>query len=144
MKYCNVIFNQNLNLNNDRGVRPYYRRMSDGNYIDGNKMYKFKTNISGLKQGDFVVVETAKGFSVAVFVRYDPILDGLKDDQIKYVVCKVDMELYNAEKKADQRKKEIQMEIQQRKAQIEERLMMEMLAEKDPVVADLLKEYESL
>ena len=139
VKYCNVTFD--LDTTNLPTTNIYGRTRG----YNPTKVYKYKTNIQGLKPGDLIVVPTRDTFSLARFIKYAPLLEkGRSNSEVRPIVAKVDLEEYEALLKKERERQEILAEMQQRKAQYEEELMYKMLAEKDPKMAELMERLNSL
>lgn len=137
MRYCNVIFNQTL-----LQERPYLKDLdSIRNYT---KVYTYKTDIKGLRQGDLVVVPTGDSFNLGVFVCYNPILNGIKAETVKPIIQHVDLTEYYNHLEIERKKKELIREMEERRKSLEEKLVYEMLAEKDSTMAMLLKQLNAL
>lgn len=156
LRYCNIVFNQSVTF--PENVGSHFRSHAPTTYVDsinfeyqGNKMYKYKTDLVDLVPGDLVVVTSgmykgnAPEFKVAVFVSYDPIIPPhLKREEIRYIVDYVNTREYSERLYKEQRKKEILNELRAKKEQMEEVLLFKMLAEADPEAQELLKELDCI
>lgn len=137
MRYCNVIFDQTL-----LQERPYLKDLDSIKQY--TKVYTYKTEIRGLKKGDLVVVPTRDTFSLGVFVCYNPILNGIKSESVKPIIQYVNLDEYHNYLELEQKKKELLREMEERRKSLEEKLVYEMLAEKDPTMATLLRQLNEL
>lgn len=137
MRYCNVIFNQTL-----LQEKPYLKDLDSIRRY--TKVYTYKTDIKGLRHGDLVVVPTGDSFNLGVFVCYNPILNGIKADEVKPIIQHVDLLKYYEHLEIERKKKELIREMEERRKSLEEKLVYEMLAEKDPTMATLLKQLNEL
>ncbi|MFD9628654.1 hypothetical protein [Peribacillus muralis] len=111
---------------------------------EGNaKPYNFNTDISTLKRGNLVVVETVLGFQLATVVRY-----ATHGTATKWVVQKVDLtgyrqrelERFKASKLAAAKKRMAERQHQL----IESGTLYRILAKEDALMATLLKEHDEI
>lgn len=137
MRYCNVIFDQTL-----LQERHYLKDLDGIKHY--TKVYTYKTTIRGLKKGDLVVVPTKDSFSLGVFVCYNPILKGVKAENVKPIIQHVNLEEYHNYLELEHKKKELLIEMEERRKSLEDKLVYEMLAEKDPTMAMLLRQLNEL
>jgi uncharacterized protein (DUF1919 family) len=103
------------------------------------KPYDFKTDLD-LKEGDLVVCDTARGYNVGQVV-------GIKESSksaTKWIVCKVDLEAHQKRLEHEKKLAEIKAKMEQRRKKLESLQIYRMLAQEDPEMAKLLKEYEEL
>ncbi|SHI90992.1 hypothetical protein SAMN05444401_1756 [Clostridium amylolyticum] len=109
-----------------------------------DKRYSYFTDIEDLDWEDIVVVETRYGVKTAIFMNYIESNEPAAKKASAWIIQRVDIsELEN--KKAKLRKlQDIKSKLLARKAKVEERQIFEIMAKADPIMADLLKEYDSL
>lgn len=112
------------------------------NFISGSntrKMYSFYTDLE-LKKDDIVVCDTAYGYGIAKVVE-ENILNGQAK---KWIIDRVNIDKHLERLAKEEKIKRIKGKMLQRKKQLEEKAIWEMLAKKDPEIARLLKELENL
>lgn len=106
----------------------------------GSREYHYNTFISGLKEGDLVVVETQHGFAVAQVVRYIR----NSDNAFRYIVQKVELEQYEAQKQKEMQLSFLQAEIEERVNALRQQIELESLAKQDKTLSELLEKFNSL
>jgi len=101
--------------------------------------YDFKCYDKDVKVGDVVVCDTAKGFQTAVVksVRNK----NTNSNNLKDIVCVVDITEFNKRKADNKRKQELANKIRDKAKKIEKEVLYNMLAERDEEFAQLLKDY---
>jgi len=110
---------------------------------DVNKIYYFKTDIEDLNEGDIVVIDSNNKLKLAEVVEADP---KLNENFVvkKWVVDKVDTTKYNERIQKEKRLKELKNKIDKRRKELEEIQILEMLAEKDDEMRQMLNEFKEL
>jgi predicted GTPase len=106
------------------------------------KSYDFFTDIEDLKAGDTVVVDTQNGLQLAkVDMVYTEKTPGRAT---KWVVAKVDLSAHEARLEREKKAAELRKKLEARRKKLEEIAVYRMLAEQDPEMAEILKEYEEV
>lgn len=118
----------------------FYPNSSNDNYT---KTYQFLTDIDNLALGDAVVVDTQKGLTIAYVVGYDE-LSKINDNNIKWVVQKIDLEKYNSILVREEKIKELKQKMEVRRKKLEEIQIFEILAKEDPDMKLLLDEFNEI
>lgn len=111
--------------------------------------YSFKTDLK-INKGDLLVVESSNGYGLCKALS-DSIEKSLKPEAVRlfnkskaWVIDKVDMTSHLLRKEATERRKLILTQLEERKEAMEERIMFEMLAQKDPTAKKLLEELNNI
>lgn len=110
----------------------------------GNKKYSYFTDIDDLDWQDTVVVETRYGTRVAIFMNYLEETSEYAEKASAWIIQKVDFNGVEAKKTKQRQIKDIKAKLLERKSKIEERYIFEIMAQSDPAMASLLKEYDEL
>jgi hypothetical protein len=95
------------------------------------------------RENDYVVCDTAQGLSLGVIV------DACVPDKgaakaTKWIIQRIDMVAHRARMETEKQIQAIQSKLEKCRKQAEERVIYEMLAEKDPEAKKLLDELDSL
>lgn len=147
-RFCRVVFNQHLGLNpEDTRIRMFGGRHTTvlNHKLMEEKTFTYRTDILDLKCGDLVIVPFRDEIVVGVFVKYDPILNkGVNESQIRDLIEVVDLTEYNRKIEIEEQKKELKKAIMQRKEELEEEMLFQMLADKDPVIKEMLEQLTNL
>lgn len=106
----------------------------------GGKEYHYLTNLKDLKKGDLVVVETQHGYAVAQVVRYI----SKSSQAFRYIIQKVDVEAHETFLEKEMKLAYIQAEIEDRAAAVRKRKELEVLAEEDEKLKDLIIDMDKL
>lgn len=93
--------------------------------------------------GDVVLVHCQTGYQLCEVVELN-VLSTFDDDKLAPVVCKVDLSRYCEEVDKAEAAKVLHAQLMQRKKEIEAQMTYDLLAERDPVFAELLKSYREL
>ena len=95
--------------------------------------------------GDLVVVDTQYGFKVVTVTSINPdIKIKAPMGDIKDVVCKVDTKAFYERKEKAERAKNLKKEMDKKVKELQTIAIYEMLAEKDPALSDMLREYKNI
>lgn len=110
------------------------------------KLYTYKCAVEGVKEGDFVVVDTPnEGFRV---VKVVSIIENSYENAIqankasKFIVDKVDMTKYNESKELKEKRRWILNQLAERKKVLEELAVFEAMALKDDQSKELLEQLK--
>ena len=121
-----------------------YQIPSDDEYVADGKQYSFLTTIDDLKNGEFVVVNSAGQLQVARVVQ----TKGLSQNQINrasaWIVNRVDMSAHVATLKKQELVQEVRNKIKQRRDEMEEMVLLKTLAVGDENIRGLLTELAEL
>lgn len=119
--------------------------IADVQFIEGvNKTntYAYACYDASIVEGDVCVVKTANhGFSIAKVVRIRE-----KSDQAitREIVCKADFTAYDKRVANRAKQAELKKRMAERASKLQELSMYTLLAESDPEMAELLKEYKEV
>lgn len=124
----------------------------DGNYrvalvkfIEGSntdRAYEYACYDNNLNVNDTVVVKSANhGFGIAVITNF---IENVGQQITREIVCKADFTAYNNRIAARKRRDELRKDMAKRAAQMQEIALYKMLAQEDPAMADMVKEYTEL
>lgn len=105
--------------------------------------YTYQTDLTDLKRGDIVIVETRYGIEIAQFLRYEPI-SNLNEFELKWIITRIDLKEHK-ERLKKLRDKEILLEKMRklRDSSMELELFSN-LAKLNPQMAELLDQYNKL
>ena len=112
------------------------------------KEYCYKTDIPGLVEGDHVVVKTKD--SILKIVRVTGCIENTFENAeavnlaTSWIVDVIDMKSHNKRQENAERLKYVKSQLEERKAQMEETVMYELLAKSDPAAKALLEEFKTL
>lgn len=126
-KFVNVVFNVS----------------TIGAFTNSDKEYVF-TCFDHVDKGDVVVVDTRYGFQLATVTQ---IMDTIPENRLKGlkdVVCRVDFTKFNIRKERAAKLAEVKQEMDKRVKELQASAIYEMMAEKDQVLAQMLKVYKGL
>lgn len=93
--------------------------------------------------GDVVLVHCQTGYQLCEVVELN-VLSSFEDDKLSPVVCKVNLFSYVEEVDKAEAARVLHAQLMQRKKEIEAQMTYDLLAERDPVFAELLKSYRAL
>lgn len=124
----------------------------DGNYrialikfLDGqntDKAYEYACYDNLLATNDKVVVKSAHhGYGVGIITDF---VENVGQDVIREIICYADFSRYENRIAARKRRDELRKEMAKKAAQMQEIALYKMLAQDDPAMADLVKEYTEL
>lgn len=117
-------------------------RFNDNSFYEG-KTYIFKSELE-LKKGDYVVVMTKFGYSIAVvFEKNDTQVSDIYSLGVAKIVCKLDGNYYE-EKEREEKLKEIKQQLEYKADNLSEIFKFEALAKYDSEAKELLDEYKNL
>lgn len=127
-KYVNVVFNVNTN----------------GAFANTGKEYVFACYDESIAKDDMVVVDTRYGFQLATVTSFpekipESVIKGLKE-----VACRVDLTDFNSRKECAAKRAEIKQKMDKRIKELQVSAIYEMMAEKDPALAQMLQAYKDL
>jgi hypothetical protein len=111
--------------------------------FDNRTTYYFKTDIKDLKEGDIVVVDSRGVFTIAKVVKTNPTLNSSFEVR-KWVIDKINTTNYEIRIKKEKRLKEIKKKMDQRKKELQEIQIFELLAKDDEEMRVLLEEFKEL
>lgn len=94
------------------------------------------------KIGDLVVTSCVNGFQVCVVTTLNVTTAKYKD--VAYVVGVVDAEAYTTQLRKAELKVQLHQQLMEKKKELDEQVLFDLLAEKSPEFAALLKAYRSL
>ena len=107
------------------------------------KQYCYLTDITDLKKGEYVAVETQYGINVAIFEKYSNTQND-RDLATAWIIQKIDVASLVNKKEKLVALNAIKDKLDSRKKEIEERKIYEMMAKDDPDMAELLKKYDDI
>lgn len=117
-------------------------RFNDNSFYEG-KTYIFKSELE-LKKGDYVVVMTKFGYSIAVvFEKNDTQVSDIYSLGVAKIVCKLDGNYYE-EKEREEKLKEIRQQLEYKADNLSDIFKFEALAKYDNEAKELLDEYKKL
>lgn len=93
--------------------------------------------------GDVVLVHCQTGYQLCEVVELN-VITALDESKLSPLVCHVDLGLYYEEVDKAEAAKVLHAQLMQRKKEIEAQMTYDLLAERDPVFAELLKSYRAL
>ena len=126
-KFVNVVFNVS----------------TIGAFTNSDKEYVFAC-FDYVDKGDVVVVDTRYGFQLATVTQ---IMDTIPENRLKGlkdVVCRVDFTKFNIRKERAAKLAEVKQEMDKRVKELQASAIYEMMAEKDPALAQMLKVYKGM
>jgi len=126
-KFVNVIFN----VSTGGALHVTYKEYLFACYDD-------------VAEQDIVVVDTRYGFQLATVTR---ILDKVPESHskgLKEVVCRPDMTKFQDRKERKAKRAELKQEMDKRIRELKVSAIYKMMAENDPTLAQMLKDYEGL
>lgn len=105
--------------------------------------YTYQTDLTDLKKGDIVIVETRYGIEIAQFLRYEPV-SNIDECELKWIITRIDLKEHK-ERLKKLRDKEILLEKMRklRDSSMELELFSN-LAKLNPQMAELLDQYNKL
>ncbi len=112
------------------------------------KFYNFKMDIdTKVKEGDLLVAESSNGLAIVKCIEIieNNIKNAMDVKKAKaWIVDKIDYSRQKKRKKATERREYIIQQLEERKAQVDEINMYQMLANMDPTAAKLVEELKQL
>ena len=121
-----------------------WRNTLNFNVRPSSKAYVYKLP-KGLEvaEGDLVVVSCVNGFQVGRVWQVNAICPESLTD-LAYVVDKLNIEPYCEQVEHDHRKEELKRRLVAKEKEVRDQLSWELLAEKSPEFAEMLKAYKEL
>ena len=120
------------------------------NFIQGvntEKGYVFALFDADIAVGDTVLVDTCNGYCLAVvqdiFCKKDADSLGYQLPT-KEVICKVDFTAFNDRKEKRAKAAQLKRDMEKKVKELQEIAVFELLAEKNPELAEMLSEYKNL
>ena len=108
-----------------------------------DRTYIFKSKLE-LSKGDYVVVMTKFGYSIAVvFEKNDSQVSDIYSLGVEKIICKLDGNYYE-EKELEAKLKEIKQQLEYKADNLSDILKFEALAKYDSEAKELLDEYKNL
>lgn len=130
------------------GCRPYKcggrNCRPEVNPCSKEYVYKVVPGIEELKLGDMVVVSSTNGFDVCMVTSMNRELPAHLQEDVAYVVGKVDYTRYEETLERDQQKKQLKSALLRRKKELDDELSLEFYADRDAEFKKLLEAYKSL
>ena len=117
------------------------------NFIRGtntNKNYAFALFDESICEGDLVLVDAESGFSVCKVKEIIPKCEYEGITVTKEIVCKVDFSAYENRKEARKFKESLKKQMDKMVAENQELILYQAIAEKNPVMAQMLEDYKKL
>jgi hypothetical protein len=109
-----------------------------------DKTYSYFTDLE-LKVDDHVVVDSpSTGFEVVKVTEVQGMSTSLLSKASKWIVQKLDIAGYEKKKEVQRLVQEVKNKLKQRKDEMEEMLLYQQLADKDPEIMKLMKELGKL
>ncbi len=117
-----------------------YIRVKFNDFERTDKKYSFITTFNDLEHNDYLVVMTQYGPKTAQFVDY------IKSTSkaTKWVVSKINLEEHNKRIIKMEEINKIQYKLENRKAELEEKAIWQLLAKEDSEIASMLIDLETL
>ncbi len=111
-------------------------------FIDGysTTKYDFFNDVEDLEKDDLVVVDTANGYSLAKVVEFKE----TSTKANKWIVQKVDTAAHKARLEKQAAIKALRHKMEQRRKQIQDVQVYALLAQTDPEMAEMLKQFLTL
>ena len=139
--YVKCVFNWRQNNNN-----ADFNTFDDIGRKDPTKLkrylYKLPNYLQGqISAGDVVLVYCQTGYQVCEVVSINEPLCGLDEKSVAPVVAKINMTEYLDELYRQRQLKVMRMEIERKKKELESQVTYDLLAEKSPEFAALLKSF---
>ena len=121
-----------------------WRNTLNFNAKPSNKAYVYKLP-EGLEvaEGDLVVISCVNGFQVGKVYQVNATCPENFTD-LAYVVDKLNVEPYCEQIERDHRKEELKRQLVAKEKEIRDQISWELLAEKSPEFAEMLKAYKEL
>ncbi|ALA07234.1 hypothetical protein SECTIM467_110 [Brevibacillus phage SecTim467] len=125
------------------------------NYIIGVKFddcsyskeydFKYECEVIDIGIGDKVVVETRHGLQIATVKTVIRLAIGETYERATaWVIQKIDMTTHNRRKFREKEAKKLKARLEERRQQLEDSIVYNMLAQSDPEFAKLLSDYTRL
>lgn len=107
--------------------------------------FKYECEVIDIKVGDKVVVESRNGLGIATVKTVIRLAVGEKYEKATaWVVQKIDMTTHNQRKFREKEAKKLKARLDERRKQVEESVVYNLLAQSDPEFAKMLSEYARL
>lgn len=117
----------------------------DDNIYGKEYDFKYECEVIDIKVGDKVIVESRNGLGIATVKTVIRLAVGEKYEKATaWVVQKVDMEAHNRRKFREKEAKKLKRKLDERRQQVEESIVYNMLAQSDPEFAKMLSDYARL
>lgn len=122
-------------------------RIAIVNFLKGSnttKGYSFALFDSSIMVDDIVLCDTSVGYQVAKVIDIVEQLDYNGADVTKEIICKVDFS--NFQKRIEERKRKVELKAKMDAMVKDDKELMlyQMLAEKNPVMKEMLDEYTNI
>jgi len=122
-------------------------RIAIVNFLKGSnttKGYSFALFDSSITVDDIVLCDTSVGYQVAKVIDIVEQLDYNGADVTKEIICKVDF--FNFQKRIEERKRKVELKAKMDAMVKDDKELMlyQMLAEKNPVMKEMLDEYTNI
>lgn len=122
-------------------------RIAIVNFLKGSnttKGYSFALFDSSITVDDIVLCDTSVGYQVAKVIDIVEQLDYNGADVTKEIICKVDFS--NFQKRIEERKRKVELKAKMDAMVKDDKELMlyQMLAEKNPVMKEMLDEYTNI
>jgi hypothetical protein len=107
--------------------------------------FKYECEVIDIKKGDKVIVESRNGLGIATVQTVIRLAVGEKYAKATaWVVQRINLEEHNRRKFREKEAKKLKAKLDERRKQVEESLVYNMLAQNDPEFAKMLSEYARL
>src|SRR5699024_6514585 len=115
-------------------------------FFDENpfKSYQFLTDIQDLERGEEVVVDTRNGLKVATVEGYGERNHSIPMNIMKWVVQRIDLDAHKLRLEKEARREELRLKLEERRKEIEEIQIYELLAKEDPSMKEILDEFKGI
>lgn len=107
------------------------------------KGYAFALFDENIKVNDLVLCDTANGYGVARVIEIVA-KEECTNSVTKEIICKVDFTDFEARKENREKRKKIKKQMDEMLKDSQELILYQTIAERNPAMAELLKEYTSL
>ena len=106
------------------------------------KTYRYALYNEDVVPGDICVVKSAHhGMGIARIVDIEPKTD---EKIAREIVCKCDFSLYETREERRKRRESLKNKMAKRAAELQEIALYQMMANNDPTMGDMLREFEEL
>lgn len=110
----------------------------------GSTEYSFALFDEDIAEGDYVLCDTQYGYMAAV-VKEILFQDEYSGSSVtREIICRLDFKAYETRKEARKKKSELKKKMDKLVKENQEAVLYQALADQNPEMAEMLKEYQSL
>ena len=142
----NINQNETEKENREMGVKGNYR-VAMVKFIQGTNMYKeyaFALFDDTVQVEDYVLCDTAQGQNVAKVVNILSQTDYNGCTVTKEVICKVDYSAFEERKEKRKQRENLEKQMDKMVVNNQKMILYQAIADKNPVMAELLEQYKAL